>query len=65
MIELANRREAPHCTVGQCRDERRVNDWGSPAPIIDKKVSQQYNKGSLTDTWQQAQKLKGEPHRSN
>ncbi|CCQ58024.1 hypothetical protein CWATWH0003_1095 [Crocosphaera watsonii WH 0003] len=38
---------------------------GFDAPIIDKKVSQQYNKGSLTDTWKQAQKLKGEPHRSS
>ena len=24
-----------------------------------------YNKGSLIDTWKQAQKLKGEPHRSS
>ena len=26
---LAYRREAPHCTVGQCRDDRRVKKKGS------------------------------------
>ena len=36
-FNLANRREAPHCTVGQCRDERRVNDWGSMPQLLTRK----------------------------
>ncbi|CCQ49982.1 hypothetical protein CWATWH8502_1573 [Crocosphaera watsonii WH 8502] len=32
---------------------------GFDAPIIDKKVSQQYNKGSLTDTTETGSKFKG------
>ena len=34
---LANRREAPHYTVGQCRDERRFNNWGSMPQLLKKK----------------------------
>ncbi len=34
---LAHRREAPHCTVGQCRDDRRLIK-GFDAPKINQQL---------------------------